>query len=32
LHIIEIQYGDYCDESDIERINEDNLFSTHRTY
>lgn len=30
LHIIEIQYGDYCDESDIERINEDNLFSTHR--
>lgn len=32
LHIIEIQYGDYCEESDIERINEDNLFSTHRTH
>lgn len=30
LHIIEIQYGDYCEETDIERINEDNLFSTHR--
>ena len=32
LHVIEIQYGDYCEESDIERINEDNLFSAHRTY